>query len=137
MEHVRGGVGRFPLARQVRNDVESLIVADEAVEDQAVDVFGDRIGPDARIEIGRRLLDQEIYGVRFGRTCRPRASTGEGDAKSKNANCDKAATARRAAHGCVGARRASSRASAGLILYSASIQNQYRRSVKERNRLRP
>ena len=69
VEDVGERVGRLPAFREIAADVHLVVAFDEAAEYEAVDAFGEGVGANARVEIGRHGFDQErdAGGVAGGR----------------------------------------------------------------------
>ncbi|MGH9830623.1 MAG: hypothetical protein ACREDR_46045 [Blastocatellia bacterium] len=60
MKDVGLRVGHFPFFSEVRSEVEVIVTLEEAVEDEEVEVFGEGVGTDARVEVCGHGFEEEI-----------------------------------------------------------------------------
>ena len=66
MEDVGQRVGKLPALGQAGLQLEVLVAGEQAVEEQLVDAFRLRVGPDARVEVGGAALDDHHQRLRVG-----------------------------------------------------------------------
>src|SRR6185437_2658738 len=62
MENVSLRVGHFPFFGEVRREIEMIVALEEAVEEEEVEMCGEGVGADARVEVGGHGFEEESYG---------------------------------------------------------------------------
>ena len=80
MKNVSLCVGHAPGFGEVGSQVEVVVALQEAVEEKIVNVFGERVGANARIEIRRHGFEKEVDCVRVVVGTRGRAAVQESQA---------------------------------------------------------
>jgi len=66
MEDVSLRVRHLPFLGEVRRKVEVLVALQEAVEHEEVEMLGECVGSNARVEVGRHGFEEEVESMRIG-----------------------------------------------------------------------
>ncbi|HKS83074.1 MAG TPA: hypothetical protein VJR23_16340 [Candidatus Acidoferrales bacterium] len=82
MKDVGLRVGHFPFFGEIGGEVEMVVALEETVEEEEVDMRGEGVGADARIEIGGHGFEEEVDGG--GSTGGAMGAAGYEEAKKKS-----------------------------------------------------